>query len=138
MEVIQTGREEEEAAAGSHLTEEHEHPHVELQQPGDTERPSLCAAQWIKQQLSAQRTLPFLGPHINLLLAVGKRTVLAILALLALLHLCGNQGGKILTQFHSKYLSKVLEHSQTFTEYKCPQKVIACRSWADPLPRGVI
>lgn len=76
----------------SYLTEEHEHAHVELQQSGHAEGPSLRAAQRIKQQLSAQCALPFLGPHVNLLLAVSKRTVLSILALLALLYLCRRQG----------------------------------------------
>jgi len=71
-----------------HLTEEHEHAHVELQQPGDAERPPLGAAQRVEQQLSAQRALPLLGPHVDLLLAVRKRAVLPVLALLALLHLC--------------------------------------------------
>lgn len=75
----------------SYLTEEHKHAHVELQQPGDAERPSFCAAQWVKQQLSAQGALPLLGPHINFLLAVSKCTVLSILTFLALLHLCGGQ-----------------------------------------------
>lgn len=72
----------------SYLTEEHEHAHVKLQQSGDAERPPLCAAQWVKQQLSAQRSFPLLRPNINLLLAVSKCTVLPVLALLTLLHLC--------------------------------------------------
>lgn len=75
--------------AWPYLTEEHEHAHVELQQSGDAERASLRAAQRVKQQLSAQRALPLLGPHVDLLLAVSKCTVLSILALLALLYLCG-------------------------------------------------
>lgn len=72
----------------SYLTEEHKHAHVKLQQPGDAERPPLRAAQRVKQQLSAQRTFPLLGPNINLLLAVSKCAVLPVLALLTLLHLC--------------------------------------------------
>lgn len=80
---------------GSYLTEEHKHAHVELQQPGDAECPSLCAAQWVKQQLPAQGALPLLGPHINFLLAVSKCTVLSILAFLALLHFCGGQDGDL-------------------------------------------
>lgn len=78
-----------------YLTEEHEHAHVELQKSGDAERPSLRAAQRIKQQLSAQCTLPLLRPHVDLLLAVSERTVLPVLTLLTLLHLCRTQrGGK--------------------------------------------
>lgn len=79
----------------SYLTEEHKHAHVELQQPGDAERPSFCAAQRVKQQLSAQGALPLLGPHINFLLAVSKCAVLSILAFLAFLHLCGGQDGDL-------------------------------------------
>lgn len=90
----------------SHLTEEHEHAHVELQQSGDAERPSLCAAQRIEQQLSAQCALPLLGPHVNLLLAVGKRTVLPILALLTLLHLCRTEEVYVIIQF-SQYFKSI-------------------------------
>ena len=85
----------------SHLTEEHEHAHVELQQSGDAERPSLRAAQRIKQQLSAQRALSLLRPHINLLLAVRKRTVLPVLALLTFLYLCGTKSGRMLAFKHN-------------------------------------
>lgn len=60
---------------------------MELQQSGDAECSSLCAAQRIKQQLSAQRAFPLLGPDVNFLLAISKRTVLPVLALLTLLHL---------------------------------------------------
>lgn len=75
----------------SDLTEEHEHAHVELQKSGDTQCPSLRAAQRIKQQLSTQSAFPLLSPHIDLLLAVRKRAVLPILALLTLLYLCGTR-----------------------------------------------
>ena len=74
-----------------HLTEEHEHAHVELQQSGDAKRPSLCAAQRIKQQFSAQRALPLLRPHVDLLLAVSECTVFPVLTLLALLYFCWTQ-----------------------------------------------
>lgn len=87
----------------SYLTEEHEHAHVELQQSGDAESPSLCAAQRIKQQLSAQCALPLLGPHVNLLLAISKCTVLSILALLALLYLCENQGETMFLTPHDHF-----------------------------------
>lgn len=122
----------------SNLTEEHEHAHVELQQSGDAERPSLCAAQRIKQQLSAQRALPLLGPHINLLLAVSERTVLPILALLTFLHLCGTQGEKLI--FPSSTYIQVFywTYLHTFTEYKCPQEVVTGRPGPDPLPCGIV
>lgn len=86
---IETETTNKKVRARPYLTEEHEHAHVELQQSGDAERASLRAAQRVKQQLSAQRALPLLGPHVDLLLAVSKCTVLSILALLALLYLCG-------------------------------------------------
>lgn len=131
---------------------------MELQQPGDAERPSLRAAQRIKQQLSAQGALPLLGPHINLLLAVCKCTVFSILALLTLLYLCESQGRKILNpsvpclnvfsifsvniQLGIRYYldsdTFILYTVYTFTEYKCTQEVVPCRSWTNPLPSGVI
>lgn len=145
----------------SDLTEEHEHAHVELQQPGDAERPSLCAAQWIKQQLSAQRSFPLLSPHIDLLLAVSERTVLSVLTLLSLLYLCRTRGETMSkkvkqTSLYSAIISCCWMHFRTeystysvhltiffirvhtFTEYKRPQEVVSCRSRPDPLPRGVI
>lgn len=70
-----------------YLTEEHEHAHVQLQQACDAECPSLGASQRVKQQLPAQSPLPLLSPHVYFLLAVGKRAVLPVLALLALLDL---------------------------------------------------
>lgn len=141
---------------GPYLTEEHKHAHMELQQPCDAERPPFCAAQGIKQQLSAQGALPLLGPHIYFLLAISKCTVLSILAFLALLHLCKGQDGKykyifnmfslhkvpflltyICTSGYVEVLAKILNIG-TFTEYKCPQEVVSCRPWADPLPSGII
>lgn len=159
MQVQRDQKEQEKHRVLSHLTEEHEHAHVELQQSGDAECPPLCAAQRIEEQLSAQRALPLLGPHVNLLLAVSKRTVLPILALLTLLHLCRTQRENVkqdikhtfLPYFNSIWLlglfpelilhnihSSVLFIIHTFTEYKCPQEVVPCRPWPDPLPSGVI
>lgn len=97
----------------SHLTEEHEHAHVQLQQPGHSERPPLGAAQRVEQQLAAQRPLPLLGPHVDLLLAVRKRAVLPVLALLALLHLCSSPrgGDQLISSFSFKYDRKKLRTS---------------------------
>lgn len=74
---------------GPYLTEEHEHAHVQLQQARHAQRPPLVGAQRVEEQLAAQRALALLRPHVDLLLAVGERTVLPVLALLTLLHLCG-------------------------------------------------
>ena len=81
---------------------------MELQQPGDAERASLCAAQRVEQQLSAQRALPLRGPHVNLLRAGGTRAVLPILTLLTLLHLCRTQRGervRVLKENYKNYLT---------------------------------
>lgn len=75
-----------EGVGGPHLTEEHEHAHVELQQPRDAQSPPLGAAQRVEEQLSAQGALPLLRPHVDLLLTVRKRAVLPVLALLTLLY----------------------------------------------------
>lgn len=73
----------------SYLTEVHEHAVVELQQAFDAEcGPVIVGALRVKQQLSVQGSLPLQGPHIYLLLAVGKRTALPVLTLLSLQHLC--------------------------------------------------
>ena len=71
----------------SYLTEVHEHAVVELQQRCDA-KPVIVGPLRVKQQLSVQGSLPLQGPHIYLLLAVGKRTALPILTLLSLQHLC--------------------------------------------------
>lgn len=73
----------------SHLTEEHEHAHVQLEQARDAEGAALVGAQRVEEQLAAQRALALLRPHVDLLLAVGEGAVLPVLALLTLLHLCG-------------------------------------------------
>lgn len=133
----------------SDLTEEHEHAHVELQKSGDTQCPPLRAAQRIKQQLSTQSAFPLLSPHIDLLLAVRKRAVLPILALLTLLYLCGTRQREntqqninvmvikcVSDRLHIPALTPHGKH--TLTEYKSPQEIVPCRSGPNPLPGGVV
>lgn len=83
-----------------YLTEEHEHAHVQLQQARHAQCPPLVGAQRVEEQLAAQRALALLGPHVDLLLAVGEGAVLPVLALLTLLHLCGH--GRQRTQDREK------------------------------------
>lgn len=41
------------------------------------------------------------------------------------------------TSGYVEVLAKILNIG-TFTEYKCPQEVVSCRPWANPLPSGII
>lgn len=109
----------------SHLTEEHEHAHVELQQPGDAERSPLGAAQRVEQELPAQRALPLLSPHVDLLLAVSERAVLPVLALLTLLHLCASQEKRMFNATETHFL-------QYFTFLTCSTQTYLYRVQRPP------